>query len=786
VTEDVIWDLKDIKSKDPDVKWEAVNNLSKYLEETQDFRSKMIIKSFLSMINDPMDNVRETVYSTLIRHLSDKSRLETILLKGTKDKSPGIRSLSLEWLNANNHSSIDSQTISALQDSSEAVRKIAIDIVVQRNIPGVEKRLLELLKQEKGGARRSVIYALGQMKTAPAINTLIDIMQNQEFDDWTRNQAGSALEHLGDKELIIPFLSNLIDPNDYVKQTASSFLKKNEKFIPEIIIRERKLDYLALLKYATKETKQDFSHTIQGLTVQLNEQLQALTARLQLREQIKIQDLANEMNAAPEAIDILLSSFLGLELYPQGEGVFITRKGIISQLKTRFIENKSLVVSATNQSPPFDLVNEQEFQALLLTLEDGLIVFEDLFITKSYFEEVLQNFERNGVLNLQNVANDIQQPIELVKTEFINRCNPNNDGWVNDKEIYITKKFIIQKSQEIMQENLVLEINNFKREIGNPEIDIPLLVHLIEENNQGKWLQDIHVFLSLEEYKNIEENAIRIDEDRVKHLLEPINMNFPTFLASLQKNLEIQTFKTKGGQLVSLESLYPEIKTIVDEYGYISLKEYMESNKLDKQVSSLIENFLDENYEGSYNEEKTYFFKNAFLNTINEELQNQVRINFNVLGYKLNLSEQLLKVLIDQIFQIKGLINNLGEFLPLKGIIKEYKEILTHKNEFQLSTLYEILEVDNTTTIEKIRETLQTDPEIYFTTDGNKIISQKRAIELLIRFTKSPITRSKESIPLSQVSQETKLDVSAIVEILNTLMTNNLIPGRVENEYYYP
>ncbi|MHA1942339.1 MAG: HEAT repeat domain-containing protein, partial [Candidatus Hodarchaeales archaeon] len=151
MTEDVIWDLKDIKSKDPDVKWEAVNNLSKYLEETQDFRSKMIIKSFLSMINDPMDNVRETVYSTLIRHLSDKPRLETILLKGTKDKSPGIRSLSLEWLNANNHSSIDSQTISALQDSSEAVRKIAIDIVVQRNIPGVEKRLLELLKQEKGG-----------------------------------------------------------------------------------------------------------------------------------------------------------------------------------------------------------------------------------------------------------------------------------------------------------------------------------------------------------------------------------------------------------------------------------------------------------------------------------------------------------------------------------------------------------------------------------------------------------------------------------------------------------
>ena len=28
--ESVIWDLKEIKSKDPEVKWTAVNNLSKY------------------------------------------------------------------------------------------------------------------------------------------------------------------------------------------------------------------------------------------------------------------------------------------------------------------------------------------------------------------------------------------------------------------------------------------------------------------------------------------------------------------------------------------------------------------------------------------------------------------------------------------------------------------------------------------------------------------------------------------------------------------------------------
>ena len=172
---------------------------------------------------------------------------------------------------------------------------------------------------------------------------------------------------------------------------------------------------------------------------------------------------------------------------------------------------------------------------------------------------------------------------------------------------------------------------------------------------------------------------------------------------------------------------------------------------------------------------------------IRGELENQARINFKVLSYKLNLSEQLLKILIEQIFQIKGLMNNLEEFLTFDGIIKEYKELLTHKNEFSLATLYEILEIDNNTaSIEKIREILKTDSEVFFSTDGERIISQKRAIDLLIRFAKSPITRSKESIPLQQVSQEIKLDVSVISEIFNTLMMNNLVPGRVEKDYYYP
>ena len=222
--EDVIWDLKDIKSKDPDVKWTAVNNLGKYLDQdpsSSSFRSKMIIKSFISMINDPNDTIRETIINTLFRHLKDRTQLETITINGIRDSNPSIRSLCLERLNTTNHQSINSKTIAALQDESEAVRKIAIDIVVSRQIHGVESQLLNLLKTEKGGLRRSVIFALGKFQTAEAIGALTEIMGNPDFDDWTRNQASSALEHLGGKELIIPFIENLTDPNEYVRQTAS-------------------------------------------------------------------------------------------------------------------------------------------------------------------------------------------------------------------------------------------------------------------------------------------------------------------------------------------------------------------------------------------------------------------------------------------------------------------------------------------------------------------------------------------------------------------------------------
>ena len=47
--ESVLIDLKNLKSPDPDMKWTAINNLSKYLKSNPaDFRFRMILKSFLN------------------------------------------------------------------------------------------------------------------------------------------------------------------------------------------------------------------------------------------------------------------------------------------------------------------------------------------------------------------------------------------------------------------------------------------------------------------------------------------------------------------------------------------------------------------------------------------------------------------------------------------------------------------------------------------------------------------------------------------------------------------
>ncbi len=783
--ESVIWDLKDIKSKDPDVKWTAVNNLSKFLNNNpENFRSRMIIKSFLTMINDPHAGIRETIFSTLIQKLQPQ-QLEGLIKRGLEDSSPSIRSLSLEWLNSTNHSSVTSQAVSALQDPSEAVRKIALDIVVARNIKGVEQRLLELLKKEKGGLRRTVIYALGKIQTAEAIGTLIEIMRNPDFDDWTRNQASSALEHLGGKELVVPFIENLADENDYVRQTAAAFLKKNESDVTSVILMNAKLDYVALIQHATSVTKQDFSLTVKTLKTQMSERIHSLSLQLQEREKFSLTDLTEEWGASIIASRIILDDFLDLRLFPQPEDVYYTEKGLKSILKDKFAEKDSLVLKDVIQVPPFDRVDHEIIKELLSTIEDIKCVSSDLYILSQTFVEISENFGISGLLPLQKISTDLQQSLEVVSREFKENLVPNDNGWLNNKDEYLTLKFISQKSLEFLNQYHIIDLNQFLASLGSPKVEFSILRNIIERHSQGKWLDDIQVYITSEEIKEIEENSIRIDEERVSHLISAINMKFPKFLESLQKVLEIETYQSSEGQLISLESLYPLIQQEIDEKKYFVLNEFLKENSLESSVKSMILEYLNKNYQGRTDENANHFFTNDLLREVQKEFQNQTRVNYSVLGFKLNLPIIILQTIIQEILKIPGIHNNLGEFITLEGVKNEYTQIIAHKAEFPMATLLEILEViDNQKAVRIIEDKIKSDPSIYLSVNGRQIWTHRRGIEIVNRFLKRPANLTRKRISFSEISQETEVSQPDIKTILNTLVDKNLVPGRVEKNKY--
>ncbi len=725
--ESVIWDLKEIKSKDPEVKWSALNNLSKYLQSNpKNFRTRMIVKSFLSMINDPNDNIRETIYSTLITYLSDSKGLESLIIKGLADSSASIRSLSLEWLHTSNHDSVTSQTIKLLQDPSEAVRKTAMDIVLAREIKNIENQLLELLKNEKGVLRRSVIFALGKMKTATAIDALTMIMRNPEFDDWTRNQAGSALEHMGGADLIIPFIDNLIDPNEYVRQTAAAFLKKNEKELETLIVAKQRLDYLAFLQHATNTTKQDFSQAIKTLTDQLANLLLTLTNKFQEKDVLVVSELATELGIDPIAIKIIINSFLNITLFPQPEERYFTSKGLKHILKDQFRKKNSLILKDIMKVKPFHEIESNTITELLGEIDGIELVFQELYLLKSDFEEIKENFEANGIISIGEIASNIHQQPEIVQNEIIQAIVPSGEGWINNKKEYITSKYIYHHTKERISQRNIIELSQLLRTIGNPKIDFSILKQIIDSHTQGKWLNDINVFITLEEFKEIEENSIRIDEDRVKHLLEAINIKFPQFLTSLQKILEIKTFKTKGGQLVSLESLYPHIQQEISEKSFFPIQNYLKENNLDMSLKSTITEYLNEGFSGKTDENVEYFFLNSFLDRIQQECEKEARINFDVLAFKLNITSELLQLVILKILGIRGINNNLGEFITFKGVENEYKEVFSNNDNIPLQTLVEILEIENNKKeIEKIIEKIGEEPDLYLSEDGTTIWSKK-------------------------------------------------------------
>ena len=783
--ESVIWDLKDIKRNDPEAKWTAVNNLSKFLKNNpENFRSRMIVKSFLTMINDPHDGIRETIYSTLMDNIQPQ-QIEGLVKRGLEDSSPSIRSLSLEWINSTNHNTVTTRAMSFLQDPSEAVRKIALDIVIARKITGVEPILLELLKKEKGGLRRTVIYALGKIQTAAAVGTLLEIMRNQEFDDWTRNQASSALEHLGGTQLVIPFIENLADDNDYVRQTAAAYLKKNENDITSVIMMQEKLDYVALLQHATSVTKQDFSEIIKILTTQMAEIIRSLTVKLQDRDEFSLIELTKEWSASAIATKIILLNFLDLRLFPQADDRYYTEKGLKNILHKVFDEKNSLVLNDIIETPPFDKIELEVIKELLTTIEEIKCVFSDLYVQNQFYVKIAEEFSLSGQLPLNSISTNLKQPIEIISQEFTKALISDDEGWLNDQKEYLTLKFISQKAHDFLVEYHIIDINIFLASLGNPKVDLLVLRNIIERRSPGKWLDDIQVYITIEEFKEIEENSIRIDEDRVKHLLTPINMKFSKFLESLQKVLEISTYQSSEGQLISLESLYPLLHKEIEEKRYLSLVNFLKDHSLDSSVKSVIIEYLNQNYKGLTDENAHHFFTNEILQEVKREFQNQTRVNYSVLGFKLNLPVDILQLIIQGILKVSGTHNNLGEFITLEGVKNEYMQIIAHKAEFPITTLLEILEVvDNQKAINIIEQKIKIDPAIYLSVNGKQVWTHRRVIEIVNRFLKRPANLTKKVISISEISKETEVSQSDLLAIINTLLEKKLIPGRVDKNKY--
>jgi HEAT repeat protein len=87
--------------------------------------------------------------------------------------------------------------------------------------PAVEP-LLAALKQREGGARTSVIGALGQTRDARAIAPLIAALKNG--DEYVRREAAEALGRFADVRAVEPLIAALDDKESHVRRAAASAL----------------------------------------------------------------------------------------------------------------------------------------------------------------------------------------------------------------------------------------------------------------------------------------------------------------------------------------------------------------------------------------------------------------------------------------------------------------------------------------------------------------------------------------------------------------------------------
>lgn len=789
--ESVLNDLRSLKLKDTNIKWTAVNNLRKYLKTNPDptnFRFRMIIKSLLPFTKDPEDKIRENVLVTLLEVISETKKVESLVISALSDPNPGIRSLALEWLGNQSHPSLKTQIIKALSDPGEVVRKTAMDLVVAHQIEGVETQLLHLIESESGGLRRAIIYALGKLKTPRAIGTLVEIMRNPDYDDWTRNQAGSALDHMGGQELIVPFIENLSDPNNYVRETAASFLTKNEQEIVSAVMSSGRIDLIALLQHATDTTKQDFNSIVTNLTTKMAFAIKDLKTRLMAKDKLDLSQLAKDLQSKMVAVKVLTEKILALNLLPLVDDIYLTETGLKRLLTTELEGKYSIHIPTLRKEDPFNLLTSETLEQVISTISKGYKVSPELFLSEDVFTKISSEFENTGFLRPPTIAEEIHQSYDLVRKELIPVLNPSDVGWYNSQNDYMTKKFLQIRIKQQIEKDHVISLRNFLTQIGNPKIELSILKEIVEDQFQGIWLEDINVFLEMMEFQKIKQDTANIDESRVSHLLTPINIDFPRFLQSLKRILDIRTYQTSDGQLISLENLHPQLQQNILGKGYISIPDFLKEMKLDKAASSIkpiIIDYITQEFSGRTSPDSDFFFTEDLISKVTKEIEAQTRINFTVFGFKIDLDPDILALVVKQILFVRGFTNTMGEFVTAEGINQEIQGILEYREEFSLQELLEILEIIKDKKNEAIvRDLISEDSNLLISQDNNVVMTQKEAISKVIYAIKQPAQQVKEMITWEEISRETNISNVGLRTILDSLIQNNLLPGTLVEQGY--
>lgn len=791
--EPVLRDLRNLKSTEFQIKWNAIHNISKYLQsdlKPDDVRYRMIIKSFLPMTKDPDEKIREIVLSTLLKVLEDKKQTEALVAQSLADSNPGIRSLALEWLRSQNHPSVTKYTIVALSDPSEVVRKTAIETVIKNQFEGIETQLLNMLGTESGGLRRQVIYALGKLKTSQAIGALIDIMQNPEYDDWTRNQASSALDHMEGEGIIEPFLNNLIDPNPYVRETAAAYLNKHKDDILPFILKTSRLDLIGLLQYGTDNTKQDFSSIISSLKKQMEFAFKDLESRIIAKEQIQFAKLADEFQFSEIALKTLIEKVLNLQLIELPNNAYLTETGLLNLLTEEFNTHLSLFLPEIIKKKPFKEVPLVNLEEIIIKIPNLVKLTEKFFIHQNFYTELQEAFSKTGMLNIQNIIEKLSVKKEIIETELIPNLYSEEESWINSKNEFITPEYLDKKIKAILDDKGILSLKRLLHDLSNPKISEQYMIDRINSRYSGTWLKDLKVFISEKQFLYIKKNSSRLDEALVSPLIKTIDIKFPEFLSNLQKVLDVHTYQTRSGTIITMESLHPSLQQEILGKGYINIDDFIKLNDLQTQKESIkpsIMDFINQEFSGRIDPLGKYFFTEDLIMKVKNEIEAQSRLNFNILAYRMELSKDILLILIQQILFVRGFRNKIGEYITDKGIQNELNSILESTQEFKLSEFYDILEITEDREKEDlVREILSEDTRLFITKDQLMFITKKRAINNLFRYLKDPMQQTRDMIPWNELSKAMRLTEEELKAMLNSLVQNQFLPGTIIKNGYKP